>query len=228
MSVEQSGSKSKYPNDPDQTKWITLAKNGDRAAFCRIVEKYQRPVYNLCYHMLRETGEAEDAAQEVFLRAYVKLDTYDDQRQFSTWLFSIASHYCIDHWKKRRLPLVSWEKLASFQQGPAAQPAQPERSILAIETSEEVRHLLETLQADYRTVIILRYWHTMSYQEIAETLNISPSAVKSKLFRARKMMTQHWDHKMGLMHREERGEIKAKVWQKKLPHQPTLPGNGFG
>ena len=104
-------SNSKYPNDPEQSRWIAQVKAGDRIAFSQIVEKYQQPVYNICYHMLKNTEEAEDAAQEVFLRVYSKLDTYDDQRQFSTWLFSIASHYCMDRWKRRRFQLVSWDDL---------------------------------------------------------------------------------------------------------------------
>lgn len=194
MSIEQnemvSRPQSKYPNDPDQTRWISEAKKGDRAAFCRLVEKYQRPVYNLCYQMLGDGHEAEDATQEVFVRAFVKLATYDDQRQFSTWLFSIASHYCIDRWKKRRLRFVSWDDLAPWQQVLAEHHSQPEQAILTRETSEQVRHLLKRLQVDDRAVIILRYWYAMSYQEIAKTLDLSPSAVKSRLFRARQKMAQ--------------------------------------
>ncbi len=74
----------KYPNDPAQTMWLTMTKNGNRPAFNHIVEKYQQPIYNYCYRMLQNRHEAEDAAQEVFLRAYTRLDTYDDRHKFST------------------------------------------------------------------------------------------------------------------------------------------------
>ena len=178
----------KYPNDPEQAKWITLTKQGDRAAFGNLVEKYQRPVYNLCYHMLRNADEAEDATQEVFLRAYAKLDTYDEQRQFSTWLFSIASHYCLDKLKSPRLPLVSWDSLRDYW--PDGDTAQPEKILLGAETTQEVRALLETLKPDYRAAIILKYWYTLSYQEIAQTLDATVSAIKSRLFYARKKMAQ--------------------------------------
>ncbi len=180
--------RSKYPNDPEQTGWIALAKGGDPAAFGQLVEKYQGPVYNLCYHMLRNGTEAEDAAQEVFLRAYTKLDSYDDRRQFSTWLFSIASHYCLDRWKRRRFRLVSWENFGDWAGGESR--VQPERVLLETEAAEEVEALLRSLRPDYRLVIILKYWHMMSYQEIAQTLDTTISTIKSKLFRARRMMAR--------------------------------------
>ena len=183
-----SETKSKYPNNPEQTEWITLAKQGNQTAFCRIVEKYQRPVYNICYHMLRNPEDAEDAAQEVFLRAYAKLDTYDDDRHFSTWLFAIASHYCMDRWKKRSLPLVSWDNSRDCLSDRWA--TQPEKVMLEAETSQEVRNLLQILRPDYRLLVIMKYWHTMSYEEIAKTLDTTVSTIKSKLFRARKIMAK--------------------------------------
>jgi RNA polymerase sigma-70 factor (ECF subfamily) len=178
----------KYPNDPEQAKWITLTKQGDPAAFGNLVEKYRRPVYNLCYHMLRNAHEAEDATQEVFLRAYSKLDTYDEQRQFSTWLFSIASHYCLDRLKSPRIPLVSWDSLRDYW--PDGNTAQPEKAFLKVEATQEVRDLLKTLRPDYRVIVILKYWYALSYQEIAQTLDTTVSVIKSKLFYARKKMAK--------------------------------------
>ena len=95
-SPENFETKSKYPDKSEQAMWITLTRQGNTAAFGKIVEKYQRPVYNLCYRLLGNAVEAEDAAQEIFIRAYTRLESYDDRRQFSTWLFSIAANYCID------------------------------------------------------------------------------------------------------------------------------------
>jgi RNA polymerase sigma-70 factor (ECF subfamily) len=179
---------SKYPNTPQQTEWIAQTRAGNQAAFSQIVEKYQKPVYNICYHMLRNAHEAEDAAQEVFLRAFSKLDTYDDNRQFSTWLFAIASHYCMDRWKKRRFQLVGWDDLKNILSD--RESSQPERAILNIEASQEVHAMLQNLRPDYRMVVILKYWHAMSYEEIADTLDTTVSTIKSKLFRARQMMAK--------------------------------------
>ncbi|MBN1218473.1 MAG: sigma-70 family RNA polymerase sigma factor [Anaerolineae bacterium] len=177
---------SKYPDTPEQSQWIAQAKAGNQTAFGQIVEKYQQPVYNICYHMLKNAEEAEDAAQEVFLRVYTKLDTYDDRRQFSTWLFAIASHYCLDRWKKRRFQLISWDDLKECLSD--RETTQPEKVALEAEASQEVQELLKSLQPDYRIVVILKYWHTMSYEEIASALDTTVGTIKSKLFRARKTL----------------------------------------
>ena len=150
---------SRYPNDPEQTMWLALTRKGDTMAFSYIVEKYQQPVYNLCYRMLGNVDDGEDAAQEVFVRAFFKLDSYDDTAKFSTWLFSIASHYCIDTLRKRRLNLVQWGDLGTWFQLPDRDTPPPEK-----------------------------YWYAMSYQEMAQMLETTVSAIKSKLFRARKML----------------------------------------
>jgi RNA polymerase sigma-70 factor (ECF subfamily) len=181
-------SRGKYPNTPAQTWWITLTRQGEKAAFNHLVEKYRLPVYNLCYQMLHNVHEAEDAAQEVFLRAYAKLDTYDDRKQFSTWLFAIASHYCLDRLKSPRVPLISWDMLDDFCADRTA--AQPERTLLKAETTQEIRALLDTLPPDYRAAVVLKYWYSLSYREIAQILNTPVSAIKSRLFYARKKMAQ--------------------------------------
>jgi RNA polymerase sigma-70 factor (ECF subfamily) len=179
---------SKYPNDPEQMMWIALAKDGSSTAFNHIVEKYQQPVYNFCYRMLNNRDDAEDAAQEVFMRAYFKLDSYAEPHKFSTWLFSIASHYCIDRFRKRRLPLVSWDDFDPWDHFPNQNSPQPEGTLVKAEADREVQVLLDALPPNYRTVIILKYWHMMSYQEIAQTLGTTVSTIKSRLFRAKKAM----------------------------------------
>ena len=173
----------------EQAMWLVRAKGGDRAAFDQVVQKYQHPIYNLCYRMLGDTLEAEDAAQEVFIRAYFKLNTYDEGRKFSTWLFAIASHYCLDKLKLRRLQLIAWED-APQDKIVAQLTGQPEPTLIREETSAELYSLLDTLDADYRIPVILKYWHDMSCEEIADILHTSVSAVKSRLFRARRKMAQ--------------------------------------
>ena len=105
----------KFPNDPEQTRWLILAKNGDSLAFNKIVEKYQQPIYSFCYRLLNDADEAEEATQEALLRAYTKLNSYDGKRLFSTWLFSIASNYCLDILRKRRVQTIAWDELVSQQ-----------------------------------------------------------------------------------------------------------------
>ncbi len=178
-----------------ETWWLTRARRGDEEAFARVVEAYSGPVYNLCYRMLGDPFEAEDAAQETFLKAYKALRRYDPDRPFKTWLLSIASHHCIDRLRRRRLnlvPLADWigeEKPLGGQN--------PEQAILTGERQQRVAAMLEGLKPKERAAIILRYWHDLSYQEIGETLNLSTSAVKSRLHRARRELAQVW-HAMEL------------------------------
>ena len=173
-----------------ETECIKLARKGDRDAFTQIVETYQNPVYNLCYRMLGTPQAAEDAAQESFWRAYKNLHRYDIKRPFATWLLSIAAHYCIDQQRRKRLPTMDLNEIIEFT---AEDPApNPESSLVNVEFSDKVQYQLAQLSENDRTVLILRYWHEYSENEICQALSISKSAVKSRLHRARKHMATHW------------------------------------
>ncbi len=171
----------------DETLWVMRARRGDESAFSQLVEAYQRPVFNLCYRMLGDAVEAEDAAQETFIRAYTRLASYDPNRKFSSWMLAIASHYCIDRLRQRRMGLVAWDELPPGNWLSDAQ-AKPEEVVLDREVQRQVRDLLNSLPPDYRAVVALRYWHELSYEEIADTLHTTVPAIKSRLFRARQMM----------------------------------------
>lgn len=170
--------------------WLARAQKGDDLAFSHLVEAYQRPVYNLCYRMLGNAGDAEDAAQETFIRAYKALNRYDPSRKFSTWLLSIASNYCIDQHRRRKLPTFSYDALES--------PNLPEEGMgieakmMQHEHQEQVSALLETLNPKDKAAVVMRYWYEYSYEEIAESLSMSVSAVKSRLHRARKDLAEGW------------------------------------
>ena len=193
MSTQQNitSSNTKCPSDPNQTVFVKITKGGDKLAFDTIVEKYQQPIYSYCFQILKNRDEAEDAAQEVFLRAYTKLHTYDDKHKFSTWLYSIAFHYCIDRLRKRHFQLISWDGMTVGHHLPDQNSPQPEHVVIEAETIQDVQRLLKTLSPDHRKAVFLKYWQSMSYQEIAETLNTTVGAVKSRLFRARRMMAAH-------------------------------------
>src|SRR5512145_2104769 len=97
-------------NGGDQElQWLEAARRGDEDAFARLVRAYQRPVFNLAYRMLDSAAEAEDATQETFVRMYTKLHTYQPDRKLSSWVLSVASHYCID--RLRRRGRASWLSL---------------------------------------------------------------------------------------------------------------------
>ncbi|NLG50423.1 MAG: sigma-70 family RNA polymerase sigma factor [Chloroflexi bacterium] len=170
-----------------ERSWVLQAQKGDQRAFAKLVEVYQTPVYNLAYRMLGSAEEAEDAAQETFIRAYTRFDSYDPERKFSSWILSIASHHCVDRLRRRKGNTVSLEAIQSWRWIPDKLP-RPEEETLQQEQERNIRRLLDQLPEQYRLVIILRYWYDMPYEEMAEMTETTVSAVKSRLHRARQMM----------------------------------------
>jgi len=175
-------------SDPVILQWVNGAIEGDQDAFAEIVYSFQDAVYNLCYRMLGERTEAEDAAQEAFLRAYSNLTRYDQDRSFKTWLLSIASNHCIDRLRRRRMVLLSIDEPSPPTLALASDEPQPEQASLMNERSRQVQELLDTLEPDYRMAVVLRYWYDYSYAEIADLMETTESAIKSRLFRARKAL----------------------------------------
>ncbi len=170
---------------------LQSALDGDDTAFSRLVETYQTPVYNLCYRMLGDGAEAEDAAQETFWRAYQNLRRYDTQRSFITWLLSIAAHYCIDQQRKRKHPVLPIDE---YMEETAPDPApNPERAVSQLDEDQFLHHLLAQMVPQDRAVLVLRYWHELSEEEIAQSLDLTVSAVKSRLHRARLQLAKRWE-----------------------------------
>ena len=169
---------------------VELVLNGDQDIFAVLVERYKDAVQNLAYRMLGNATEAEDVAQETFVRAYTQLATYKSLHKFSTWLLSIASHLAIDQLRRRRflalplddVPFLEWIVDAGVS---------PEQSALQGEQQDEIQHYLQRLPGKYRAVIVLRYWYDFSYEEIANALNLTPALVKARLHRARELLARY-------------------------------------
>ena len=171
----------------EEIGWIEQALRGDQAAFGQLMHRYAGAVYNLAYRMLGSAQDAEDASQEIFLRAYTRLASFDRSRRFSTWLLSIGSNYCIDRLRRRRFAWLTLDDVAYTM--PSGERG-PERSALESERRERVQNALQRLPDNYRQVLVLRYWHDMSYDEIAQTTGLTESALKTRLHRARHMMAE--------------------------------------
>ena len=194
-----------YQGFEEEREWLQNAIHGNKEAFGLLIEAYQTPVFNLAYRMLGNADEAEQAAQEAFIRAWTRLDSYNPDHKFSTWLLTITSNYCIDQLRKRRAQLLSIDGplpahpalMSENSSGPEAQYHQNERQ-------EMVQELLQTLPEDYREAVVLRYWHDLSYDEIAEIMDTTVSAIKSRLFRARRQLAE-----TGI----EQGYIPAPVFE---------------
>jgi RNA polymerase sigma-70 factor, ECF subfamily len=175
----------------EEQVWLDQARQGDKVAFGKIIEAFQGPVYNLAYRMLSNSGEAEEAAQEAFIRAYTRLESYNPNHKFSTWMLSITSNYCIDLIRKRRAVLLSIdEPLPPHPSLMSEKSSAPESQMMQSEQQEMVQALLTQLAPEYREAVVLRYWYELSYDEIAEMMDTTVSAIKSRLFRARKQLAE--------------------------------------
>ena len=174
---------------PTEGVWVTQALDGDQRAFTCLVDAYKVPVYNLCYRMLGTAAEAEDAAQETFVRIYTRLKTYDRRQKLSSWILAVASHYCIDRLRRRRINWLSISEVPPLRLLSPDQ-AQPEDMSMGRESREEIKNLLQSLSPEHRMVITLRYWQDLSYVEMAEVLGATESAIKSRLHRARRILAQ--------------------------------------
>ena len=204
-----------------ESLWVAQARQGNQEAFAKLVEAYQVPVYNLAYRMLGSTAEAEDATQETFLRVYTRFDTYDPTRKLSSWILSIASHHCVDRLRRRRESTVSMEEIMAWRWVPDERP-RPEERVVTREKSREMRRILDALPAQYRLVIVLRYWYDMSYDEIADVTESTVSAVKSRLHRARQVVASMLETEDGS---DIRGDAAGESAERRL--SPSAVSHSF-
>ena len=169
---------------PSDRDLILRARRGESDAFGELVTRYQTSVFNVCYRILHERGEAEDLAQESLIRAYNRLNTFDLEREFGPWIRRVAANLCLNH-------LESQKVTAEFDdERDADQSQKPEAVAEVRERSEQIRGALASLPPHYRLVVELRHYQEMSYDEIAAELKIPLSDVKSHLFRARKLLAE--------------------------------------
>lgn len=172
---------------------VKRAQKGDRLAFGELVELYKDKLYNLGYRMLGNPQEAEDVAQEAFLRAYKNLDSYNSKHKFSTWIYRIATNLCIDKMRKKKADYSLDAELDGLDGGDmyarlAAPTETPEEETVRTETRAEVQQAIENLPDNYRAAVILKYLHDMSLQEIADILEVPVSTVKTRVHRGREAL----------------------------------------
>ncbi|MGG1243220.1 hypothetical protein BSBH6_03499 [Bacillus subtilis] len=174
-------------------KRIKQVKKGDQDAFADIVDIYKDKIYQLCYRMLGNVHEAEDIAQEAFIRAYVNIDSFDINRKFSTWLYRIATNLTIDRIRKKKpdyyldAEVTGTEGLTMYSQI-AADGVLPEDAVVSLELSNTIQQKILKLPDKYRTVIVLKYIDELSLIEIGEILNIPVGTVKTRIHRGREAL----------------------------------------
>lgn len=176
-------------------KRIKQVIKGDQDAFGEIVEIYKNSVYQLCYRMLGSQHEAEDMAQEAFIRAYVNIKSFNQDLKFSTWLFRIATNLCIDRIRKKKpdyyldAEVAGTEGLTMYSQIPAETPL-PEAELESLELHETIQKEILKLPEKYRAAIVLKYIEELSLNEISEILDLPLGTVKTRIHRGREALRQ--------------------------------------
>jgi RNA polymerase sigma-70 factor (ECF subfamily) len=167
------------------------ARAGSADAFRELVLRFERPVYGLVLRMVRDPSTAEELAQDVFLKAHRRLDSYDPERRFGSWLFKIAHNTAIDHLRRSSPDLVSLEAgddegggLAAVLANPAAES--PEAAAERGDLARDLDRAISALRPEYREVVVLRHQEGLAYEEISEAMGLPLGTIKTHLHRARK------------------------------------------
>lgn len=170
----------------DDDALVARVQGGDHDAFAILVERHQRAVYGVAYRILGHPADAEDAAQETFVRAYTRLDTYTPDGRFGAWVGAICTHWCIDalRTRRRRVQTVALGKVPESDRF-ISPVAGPEEVALGWAARDEMQRWLDRLGPQHRTVLVLRHLQDLSYAEIAAALGEPISTVRMRLFRAR-------------------------------------------
>lgn len=171
-------------NTPTDRDLLLRARRGETEAYGELVTRYQTGVFNVCYRILHNRSDAEDLAQETFIRAYDRLYTFDLERDFSPWIRRVAANLCLNY-------LEAQKPVAELDEDRDEDKTQsPGEQVEVKERSEQIRTALASLPPHYRVVVELRHYQDLSYDEIANELEIPLSDVKSHLFRARKLLAE--------------------------------------
>ncbi len=169
----------------DDLTVIERVLQGEEEAYSQIVDKYKHKIYAFLLRMINEPQDAQELAQEVFIKAFFHLNQYSPSCNFSAWLYRIAYNHCLDELRRRKK-----RRWISLLQAPLTVQQTPETIYLAKEQVNELSKVISTLPEDYRTVIFLRYTEQLTFQEISEVLEISVNTVRVRLHRAQKKLRE--------------------------------------
>lgn len=172
---------------------VQKALLGDEKAFARLLSRYKDTIYFMLLKMLNNRSDAEDLTLEAFGKAFKNLHQYSPTYAFSTWLFKIASNNCIDFLRKRKGIIISLEN--DSEQGEVSETLRlkskdlnPEERMIRKQKAILLHKVVRRLKPHYQTLVELRYFNELSYEEIAKELNLPLGTVKAQLFRARQML----------------------------------------
>ena len=175
---------------------LAARDKGDQRAYADLMRFYKEPVYMMLLRMTHNPTDADDLTIETFGKAFCQLHTYTPTNTFATWLFAIASNSGIDYIRRRRLEMVSLNAMSvrgdddAFEYPLPSEDANPEEALIATQRGELLREVVGQLKPRYRTIVRMRYFEELSYDEIAERLKLPLGTVKIQLRRARMLLAQ--------------------------------------
>jgi len=175
---------------------VRQALAGSETAYADLLERFQRPVISVVRRMVGDPSLAEDLAQEAFVKAFRALESFDQRRKFSSWLFKIAHNTTIDYLRKKQLDTVALETTDSDKPDwtailPDEASESPDTSAHRKDLAAALEEALTSLRPAYREVLLLRFQEGLSYEEIAEIIDLPLGTVKTHLHRARNAMARH-------------------------------------
>lgn len=180
---------------------VDSALGGSQRAYTQLMSVYRENIYFMMFKMVNNRDDAEDLTIEAFGKAFKRLDQYRPDFAFSTWLFKIASNNCIDFLrKKKKATLVSLDQGYANEDGDEStidieeENLNPEQAFMKEQRKEEMHKIVDQLKPKYKQLVELRYFSEMSYEEIADELNLPLGTVKAQLFRARELMYEILKH----------------------------------
>jgi RNA polymerase sigma-70 factor (ECF subfamily) len=176
----------------EEKKDILAARSGDKDAYRRLVETHQDRLFGLVISMVSNREQAEDLIQEIFVKAYFALASFEGGSSFYTWLYRIASNHCLDYLRKNKLNQISLDRPVSEESETTLQDTlkapHSDNPDAAYETPTEAAALLAALEPEQRLILSLRELEGRSYEELAEILHCPVNTVKSRLNRAREAL----------------------------------------
>src|SRR5499427_3192699 len=204
MDARQNNAKGSQPHEGNATQMegqdlesvIARAQGHDAEALEEIYRRYVRRVFGLCRCMLNSRESAEDATSEVFLKLQRSIESYDSSIPFPRWLLRVAGNHCIDalrHQRRGRQVIVEVEDEATVIDAPSAQPS-PLGAVMSKEERAQVRDAVASLPDKYRLPLTLRYYSELSYDEIAEQLDLQRNHVAALIFRAKQQLRRKLAH----------------------------------
>ncbi len=182
----------------DDERLMALLKEGEDEALATIVRRYQNDVFRFCLHYLKNVEAAREGAQETFLRIYVARERFDTARKFKPWMLCIARNLCLNEIKRKRaVPMETLESYASTarEESGAVTPSPedgPAERAMADERRQTLEQALERLPDDAREIVVLRYFERMSARQIAEIIESTEGAVRTRLHRILKQLRMEY------------------------------------